>query len=40
MLELRRIKNRLNVVRPLIEGGHLEAEGELRAWLALQEQLP
>lgn len=38
--ELRRIKNRLAVLRLLIDSGHLDPRAGLRAWLDIEEQLP
>lgn len=35
-----KLKNRLTVIELLVAGGQLEPNQELRAWLALREQLP
>jgi hypothetical protein len=37
---LRQVKNRLGVIRHLVERGGLTPDPELRAWLTLRERLP
>ena len=40
VLELRAIKNRLNVIKALNEDGYLLDNQELQQWVQLQDKLP